>query len=116
MPFRKLRVAPQSGTCVGNSASSNKPSTPGKDVRASGRERTPSAAPNGRGERTDQKAGDISLPRQAYALGSPEKKVTCPHAAENWLVGFKIPSASVACRPVGWRNSAAPHRIVAVGS
>lgn len=64
----------------------------------------------------DQKAGDISLPRQAYALGSPEKKVTCPHAAENWLVGFKIPSASVACRPVGWRNSAAPHRIVAVGS
>lgn len=51
-----------------------------------------------------------------HMLWEALKKVTCPHAAENWLVGFKIPSASVACRPVGWRNSAAPRRIVAVGS
>jgi hypothetical protein len=49
-----------------------------KEVRASRRERTPPAAPGGRGERPAQTAGGRSLARQAHAVGGAPKKSLRP--------------------------------------
>ncbi len=50
---------------------------------------------------------DLSLDthRLSEAL---RKKVSGPHAVENWPTGFTRRFRSVACGPVSWRNSAAP--------
>ena len=42
---------------------------------------------------------DLSLDKHMLSKAL-RKKVYGPHAAKNWLVGFKTPSRSVACKPV----------------
>lgn len=60
-------------TTADSSASATPPSTLGKEVRASGRERTPPTAAGGRGERPTQMPDGRSLARKAHVVRGPAK-------------------------------------------
>lgn len=59
--IRKPRVGFRLGMSVGSSGLPNKPSTPGKEVRATGREQTPPAAAGRRGEQLIETTSGRSL-------------------------------------------------------
>ena len=101
MPSGKPRAGPRSATSADNSASARPPSTPGKEVRASGRERTTTAAAGGRSEPRVEMARGRSLPRQTHALGDLAKQRLRParrRELAHWFRDTFSVSCARACR------------------
>ena len=72
-----------------------------KEVRASGRERTPQVAPGGRGEQPVQAAGGRALARQTHAVRGAQKKSLRPtrrRELAQWFHGTFRVSCARACR------------------